>query len=156
MRSGLSHPDQVVETSSMASVLPPDVTYHCSIPEEIIDTGKLSALQLEAVIYACQKTETFLPSGERSGYLIGKWKEFVDVYHVYCRTLFLGDGPGVGKGRTIAGFINENYLLGRKRALWFSVSSDLKYDSERDLRDIGAGRIKVYPLNKVRKLTFCL
>jgi hypothetical protein len=28
----------------------------------------------------------------------------------------------VGKGRTIAGIIYENYLLGRKRALWW-VSS---------------------------------
>ena len=29
-----------------------------------------------------------------------------------------GDGAGVGKGRTVAGLIYENYLLGRKRALW--------------------------------------
>lgn len=29
-----------------------------------------------------------------------------------------GDGAGVGKGRTLAGIIYENYLLGRKRALW--------------------------------------
>lgn len=63
-----------------------------------------------------------------------------------------GDGAGVGKGRTIAGIIYENYLLGRKRALWFSVSSDLKFDAERDLRDIGASRVKVIALNKVSKL----
>jgi len=31
---------------------------------------------------------------------------------------FAGDGAGVGKGRTIAGIIYENYLAGRKRALW--------------------------------------
>ncbi len=49
----------------------------------------------------------------------------------------------------MAGIIFENYLLGRKRALWFSVSTDLKYDAERDLSDIGAGHIPVYPLNKV-------
>lgn len=30
-----------------------------------------------------------------------------------------------------------------------SVSNDLKVDSERDLRDIGAGRIDVHALNKV-------
>jgi len=29
-----------------------------------------------------------------------------------------GDGAGVGKGRTIAGIIYENYLRGRKRSLW--------------------------------------
>jgi hypothetical protein len=63
-----------------------------------------------------------------------------------------GDGAGVGKGRTIAGVIFENYLKGRKRAIWVSVSNDLKYDSERDLRDIGASKIEVHALNKVTTL----
>ena len=31
-----------------------------------------------------------------------------------------------------------------------SVSSDLKYDAERDLRDIGAEKISVHPLNKMK------
>ena len=43
----------------------------------------------------------------------------------------LGDGAGVGKGRTIAGIIYQNYLEGRKKALWLSVSNDLKYDAVR-------------------------
>uniref|UniRef100_A0A8C2APE2 Protein strawberry notch homolog 1 n=1 Tax=Cyprinus carpio TaxID=7962 RepID=A0A8C2APE2_CYPCA len=111
-------------------VNPPDVWYRLSIPEETIDRGWLSALQLEAVTYAAQQHETFLPNGDRAAYLIG-------------------DGAGVGKGRTIAGIIYENYLLGRKRSLWFSVSNDLKYDAERDLRDIGAKNIQVHSLNKI-------
>lgn len=63
--------------------------------------------------------------------------------------MFAGDGAGVGKGRTIAGIIFENFLKGRKKAIWVSVSNDLKYDSERDLNDIGASKIDVYPLSKV-------
>jgi hypothetical protein len=63
---------------------------------------------------------------------------------------FLGDGAGVGKGRTIATIIYENYLRGRRKAIWLSVSSDLKYDAERDLRDIGASKIGVHALNKMR------
>lgn len=62
----------------------------------------------------------------------------------------VGDGAGVGKGRTIAGIIHENYLKGRKRALWISVSNDLKYDAQRDLKDIGAGKIQVHALNKFK------
>uniref|UniRef100_A0A8D0A777 Strawberry notch homolog 1 (Drosophila) n=1 Tax=Sander lucioperca TaxID=283035 RepID=A0A8D0A777_SANLU len=116
---------------SLSSVNPPEVWYRLSIPEEVIDRGSLSALQLEAITYAAQQHETFLPSGDRAAYLIG-------------------DGAGVGKGRTIAGIIYENYLLGRKRSLWFSVSNDLKYDAERDLKDIGAKNIQVHSLNKVR------
>ncbi|XP_067934422.1 protein strawberry notch homolog 1-like [Watersipora subatra] len=127
---GVRHPDPVVETSSLSSVAPPDVWYNLRIPEHIIDGGELSALQLEAITYACQRHETMLPCEERAGYLIG-------------------DGAGVGKGRTVAGIIYENYLCGRKRALWLSVSSDLKEDAERDLADIGA-KISVYPLNKFK------
>uniref|UniRef100_UPI003AADC2E0 protein strawberry notch homolog 1 n=1 Tax=Centroberyx gerrardi TaxID=166262 RepID=UPI003AADC2E0 len=131
LKIGLRHPDPVVETSSLSSVNPPNVWYRLSIPEETIDRGWLSALQLEAITYAAQQHETFLPNEDRAAYLIG-------------------DGAGVGKGRTIAGIIYENYLLGRKRSLWFSVSNDLKYDAERDLRDIGAKNIQVHSLNKFK------
>ena len=90
-----------------------------AIPSEVIDGGKLSALQLESITYASQQHAQMLKDGNRAGFLIG-------------------DGAGVGKGRTIAGIIFENYLKGRKRAIWVSVSNDLKYDAERDLKDIGA------------------
>lgn len=46
-----------------------------------------------------QQHEVLLPSGQRAGFLIG-------------------DGAGVGKGRTVAGIILENYLRGRKKSLW--------------------------------------
>ena len=81
-------------------------------------------MQLESITYASQQHEQFLPDGSRAGFLIG-------------------DGAGVGKGRTIAGIIFENYMKSRKRAIWISVSNDLKYDAERDLKDIGASKIEV-------------
>ena len=130
MRIGIKHPDPVVETASLSSVLPPDVYHRLSIPEEVIDEGRLSALQLESIIYASQQHDNFLSDGSRAGFLIG-------------------DGAGVGKGRTIAGIIYENYLKGRKRSVWLSVSTDLKYDAERDLYDIGANKLEIHLLNKV-------
>lgn len=48
-----------------------------------------------------------------------------------------GDGAGVGKGRTIAGLILENWQRGRRKHLWLSVGSDLKVDTKRDLNDVG-------------------
>uniref|UniRef100_A0A8C9FEB3 Protein strawberry notch homolog 2 n=1 Tax=Pavo cristatus TaxID=9049 RepID=A0A8C9FEB3_PAVCR len=128
---GKHHPDHVVETSTLSSVPPPDITYSLSLPSSVADKGSLSALQLEAIVYACQQHEVLLPNGQRAGFLIG-------------------DGAGVGKGRTVAGIIFENYLKGRKKALWFSVSNDLKYDAERDLKDIEASHIPVHALNKIR------
>ena len=53
---------------------------------------------------------------------------------------------GVGKGRQAAGIILENYLYGRTRALWFSVSADLVSDARRDIDDIGGGRVACHNL----------
>merc|ERR1712051_257022 len=131
LKIGKPHPDPVVETASLASVEPPEVWHDLSLPEETVMEGKLSALQLEAVTYACQQHEQFLASGERAGFLIG-------------------DGAGVGKGRTIAGIMLENFLQGRKKSIWVSVSNDLKYDAERDLRDIGAHGMDVHFLSKMK------
>jgi len=49
---GRQHPDRVVETSTLSSVPPPDITYTLALPSS--DSGALSALQLEAITYACQ------------------------------------------------------------------------------------------------------
>ena len=73
-------------------------------------------------------------------------------HHVFCTYpgeragFFLGDGAGVGKGRQIAALIKEHFRskLGN-RALWVSVSNDLKYDAIRDLDDVDARNIAVYP-----------
>ena len=81
---GLPHPDSVVESSSLASVLPPAITRELHLPQDLIDQGRLSKVQLEAVVYASQMHEKIMPNNSRAGYLIG-------------------DGAGVGKGRTIAG-----------------------------------------------------
>lgn len=59
---GISHPDIVVETNTLSSVPPPDITYPLSIPESTITSGLLSALQLEAIIYACQVDRLLLLS----------------------------------------------------------------------------------------------
>lgn len=80
---GLPHPDPVVETASLASVEPPDITYELHL-DDLVASGGLSALQLESIVYACQRHATVLPDAQRAGF-------------------FIGDGAGVGKGRTIAG-----------------------------------------------------
>ncbi|XP_018022317.1 protein strawberry notch homolog 1 [Hyalella azteca] len=131
LKIGRAHPDPVVESASMASVEPPDITYRIKMPEETVMKGKLSCLQLETITYVGQKHECFLPDGSRAGFLIG-------------------DGAGVGKGRTIAGIIYDNYKRKRKKAIWVSSCNDLKYDAERDLADIGANKIKVRFLSKTK------
>ncbi|XP_011293576.1 protein strawberry notch [Musca domestica] len=124
---GKKHPNAVVETTSLSAVELCDIDYELSIPLETIQSGQLSNLQLESIAYVSQAHDQFLPNENRAGFL-------------------LGDGVGVGKGRTIAGLIYENYLKGRHKAIWLSVSNNLKYDAERDFKDIGATDIQIYPL----------
>lgn len=139
---GGPHPDPVVETASLAGVQPPHPTFRLAIAAEMdpalpadgealqhTPAANLSCLQLEAVTYACQRHEQFLDGGQRAGFL-------------------LGDGAGMGKGRTVAAIITENYLRGRKRHLWVSIGPDLKLDAERDLKDMGEHGIEVHALNK--------
>ncbi|XP_051128829.1 protein FORGETTER 1 isoform X2 [Andrographis paniculata] len=127
---GPPHPDPVVETSSLSAVQPPEPTYDLKIKDELESSNALSCLQIETLVYACQRHLQHLADGARAGF-------------------FLGDGAGVGKGRTIAGLIWENWQHGRRKAVWISVGSDLKYDARRDLDDVGATCIEVHALNKL-------
>lgn len=129
LKYGKDHPDAIIESATLASVSPADISYKISIPENVVDNGLLSAVQLENIVYACQAHNKELPNGERVGF-------------------FIGDGAGVGKGRSIAGIIYENSLNNRKRSVWISCSASLKYDAERDLKDIHAD-ITVREMKKV-------
>ena len=82
--------------------------YTLSLPPDVINERKLSALQLESIVYASQQHEQILPDGNRAGFLIG-------------------DGAGVGKGRTIAGVIYENYLKVSFFTLNFSLKDHVDY-----------------------------
>lgn len=130
LKGGKPHPAIIVEAASMASVTPPNITYRPHLPLEIVTEGKLSEIQLERLIYAGQRHNLRLATGARSGY-------------------FVGDGTGVGKGRVLAGIILDNWLQGRRRALWFSVNNDLIESTRRDLDDLGVqiplARINDYP-----------
>ncbi|EFX69163.1 hypothetical protein DAPPUDRAFT_113924 [Daphnia pulex] len=61
-----THPANIVESSSLASVAPPDTSYTLDFPEEI----GLSLLQKETIKIACNQHERVLPDGSRAGFLI--------------------------------------------------------------------------------------
>jgi hypothetical protein len=124
---GSPHPDPVCETTSLAFAALPVPSYS---PSMNIAPGALSTLQAETLVYACQRFEVDNADGSRGGF-------------------FLGDGVGLGKGRQLAAIINENWLRGRRRSLWLSVSSDLITDAKRDLTDIGSANIPLHALNKL-------
>ncbi len=128
LRGGRPHPAVIVESASMAAVVPPDITYKPHLAPEIVVEGRLSEIQLERVIYAGQRHEQRLPDGSRAGF-------------------FVGDGTGVGKGRVLAGIIADNWNQDRQRAIWLSVNNDLLESARRDLTDLGLERITLARIN---------
>ena len=63
----------------------------------------------------------------------------------------LGDGTGCGKGRQVAAILLDQWLRGRKRALWLSQSDKLLEDARRDWCAVGGREDDVIPLGKVRQ-----
>ncbi len=65
----------------------------------------------------------------------------------------LGDGTGAGKGRQVAGILLDNWLQGRRRAVWISKSDKLIEDAQRDWSALGMERLLVTPLARFRQGT---
>ena len=109
------HPARVSESAAMSAIEPPAITYRPNLPQDIIEKGVVSAVQLEAISYAGQSHSQVLPNGTTRGF-------------------FLGDGTGIGKGRTIAGMMLDNYNQGRKKAVWVTLNPSLVNDAKRDVK----------------------
>jgi len=143
------HPTQLVQSAAMASVAPPKPSYRPCLPANILNL--LSGAQLETVIYAGEA---------HSGYLAGAWTvdETFDVVTAapedakgavrFRRGFMIGDGTGVGKGREAAGIILDNWLRGRRKAVWISKSDKLIEDAQRDWSALGMERLLITPLSR--------
>ena len=144
-----AHPTPLVQSAAMASVAPPKPSHRPRLPENICNV--LSDAQLETVIYAGEA---------HSDHLAGDWtvdKTF-DVVKAapegtpdavrFRRGFFVGDGTGVGKGRENAAIILDNWLQGRRKAVWISKSDKLLQAAQRDWGALGMERLLVTPLSR--------
>ncbi|MBV9561889.1 MAG: strawberry notch family protein, partial [Bradyrhizobium sp.] len=159
-----AHPTRLVQSAAMASVVPPKPSYRPHLTERLVADGVLSDAQLESVIYAGEA---------HTGFLAGCWNvdQTFDAVTAardpgsspgqanaekavrFRRGWFLGDGTGAGKGRQVAGILLDNWLKGRRRAVWISKSDKLIEDAQRDWSALGMERLLVTPLSRFRQGT---
>ena len=71
----------------------------------------------------------------------------------FRKGFFLGDGTGSGKGRQAAGIILDNWLRGRRKAVWISKSDKLIEDAQRDWSALGQEKLFIVPQSRYRQGT---
>ncbi|MCA1470744.1 strawberry notch family protein [Bradyrhizobium sp. IC3195] len=151
-----SHPTKLVQSAAMASVAPPKPSYRPHLPSSLVADGVLSDAQVESIIYAGEAHSEFLAGSwtvDATFDVVAAARDDAENAVRFRRGWFLGDGTGAGKGRQVAGILLDNWLNGRRRAVWISKSDKLIEDAQRDWSALGMERLLVTPLSRFRQGT---
>jgi len=149
-----AHPTKLVQSAAMASVAPPKPSYRPHLHSNLVAGGALSDAQLESIIYAGEAHSEFLAGSwtvDATFDVVAAARDDAENVVRFRRGWFLGDGTGAGKGRQVAGILLDNWLKGRRRAIWISKSDKLIEDAQRDWSALGVERLLVTPLSRFRQ-----
>ena len=142
----IEHPTALVESVAMGSIPAPRPEYVPQLHERIINQGTLSEAQLETIVYAGNAWLQYLP-GQFVPAEEGVGLTLSETGRAYRKGYFLGDGTGAGKGRQIVACILDNWIAGRRKALWISKNESLLEDARRDWSALGGLPADIQPLS---------
>ena len=148
------HPTMLVQSAAMASVAPPKPSYRSHLPKSVIESGFLSDAQLESVIYAGEAHSSHLAGSflvNESFDTVSAAPDDAEKAVRFRRGYYLGDGTGAGKGRQVAGVVLDNWLKGRRKALWISKSDKLCEDAQRDWAALGQEKLQIVPQSRFKQ-----
>ena len=175
-----AHPTPLVQSAAMAAVAHPIPSYRPLLPACLPADGLLSDAQIESVVLAGEAHRNHLPAlyrigagwetvhrtnidpeetddpEDRADDATAPDPDAIDGEPVsapvrFRRGWMLGDGTGCGKGRQVAAIILDQWLRGRRRALWLSHSDKLIEDARRDWTAIGGRAEDIVPISKFRQ-----
>ncbi|WP_376707016.1 strawberry notch C-terminal domain-containing protein [Bradyrhizobium agreste] len=132
----------------------PKPPYRPHLPSDLMADGILSDAQIESVIYAGEAFSEFFAGSwtvDANFDVVAAARDEAENAVRFRRGWFLGDGTGAGKGRQVAGILLDNWLKGRRRAVWISKSDKLIEDAQRDWSALGMERLLVTPLSRFRQ-----
>jgi hypothetical protein len=148
------HPTTLVQSAAMASVAPPKPIYQPHLPKSVVESGLLSDAQLESVVYAGEAHSSLLAGSflvNESFDTVSAAPDDAEKAVRFRRGYYLGDGTGAGKGRQVAGVVLDNWLKGRRKALWISKSDKLLEDAQRDWSALGQEKLQIVPQSRFKQ-----
>ena len=147
------HPTPLTQSTALGSIAPPVPFYRPHLPKALITDGVLSDAQLESIVYAGEAHARFMDGAFVRHRETGEMTETGEDDRQGFRLrlgYFIGDGTGCGKGRQVAGIVMDNWIKGRRKAVWISKSDKLKEDAIRDWTALGGGAAEIIPQSRYK------
>lgn len=147
------HPTPLTQSTALGSIDPPAPTYRPHLPTMLVTDGILSDGQLESIVYAGEAHARFMDGAFVRHPETGEVTETGEDDPAGFRLrmgYFIGDGTGCGKGRQVAGVVMDNWIKGRRKAVWISKSDKLKEDAIRDWTALGGGAAEIIPQSRYK------